>query len=343
MTELTEFDLTPVNIPDIEEARANVSQMNDGVLKRAKIVALRGYLLLSKVTEEKATSERLAWLNLVTQSITAVNAGITAFESRSNWTLKVIQRAVFEWELITIGISGNFELLDTSNSSQGNPIIFPQEFRESQSHRTCVARLRAYTAFCLWSDRDYYKKRISGRNMQRSYTEELYPTFGPELEARRVDLFFDRSSETDQADLDERRVKAEGEIQKEIDRIGQWLADPTLQKWTEKLSRFAEQKKGPMSYWELIDVGRSVPGELQNLDLHYAYSIYMKGSMALHGSTFDQFLEISTENTFVFPKIMIDDEQHESELDFIVSSCNVMMVLLASIDQKILNRPELRE
>ncbi len=342
MTELTDFDLISFKVADIEETAKIVKQMDDGVLKKAKSVGIRGYRLLSKVAETKATPERLAWLNLMTQSVTAVNAGISAFESCSNWTLKVVQRAVFEWELITIAISGNFELLDNTRPSQGNPIIFPQEFRERQSRISCVDRLRAYTAFCLWSDRDYYRKRISGRNMQRAFTEERSPTLGPELEAKEVGLFFGSSSETDQEDLDRRRVIEQDAIQNEIARIDQWLVDPTLQPWTEKLSRLAEQQKGPMSYWQLIDVGRSVSEELQNLDLHYAYSIYMKGSMALHGSTFEQFLDISTENTFVFPKIMIDEEQHDTELDFIASSCNVMMVLLASMDQKILNKSELR-
>ena len=110
----------------------------------------------------------------------------------------------------------------------------------------------------------------------------------------------------------------------------------------DQLSSEPGGKKRMVGFYELIGGERSFGGQLHRYDYAHAYSIYSHGSMALHGGTLDQFLYIWDDPATIVPKGIGPAEGNASDLSYIDSLCNSMIVLLALIEQDVLSQPDLR-
>ena len=125
-----------------------------------------------------------------------------------------------------------------------------------------------------------------------------------------------------------------------IDRIDQWLLDPDLKPWADKIESLSKMNKGAVSFFALFDALATIPKRLQKHGLRFAYGRYSVGSMLLHGATMEQFVTIG--DSALAPKIQPDDSNAEKVFDEVIDDCNRIFFWLGVIDHFVLKRAELR-
>jgi len=343
MSSLSDYDLILPQFPSEEEWRQAISELEalKGVAKDAAIVRVKGLNLLREVNEPKATAERLGWLNLWTKTFTALDSAVSAFEYRSDLVLQMIARCTFEWQLHAHVIMD--PISDLHAQEKSNPKVVVLGSRE-RSLRETVDRLRAYTAWCLWSDKDYYEEFVHPRNLAGIW--DTSPAKEILADGQRLELykrfFGSLDVEIDEKKLAERRQEMKRMFTEKIERIDQWLSDPHLKPWINKIRELSEnnksKNKGPVTFFSLFD--SSVGRRLKQHGMKFGYAAYTIGSMILHGSTMGQFIMIGTSG--LGPKIGTDDSDVEGAFGDIVSKCNHIFFLLSAIDHFVLKRRELR-
>jgi hypothetical protein len=123
-------------------------------------------------------------------------------------------------------------------------------------------------------------------------------------------------------------------------RVVRLLKDPQLKVWTDRLQNLQRRNKGSVSFFNLFDSEASVPKTLKKHGLRFAYMNYLKSSMALHGSTMEQFILFG--DSSVSPRLGAIKQSDETLFKSIVADCNQIFVLLGAIDHFYLKKPELR-
>ena len=137
------------------------------------------------------------------------------------------------------------------------------------------------------------------------------------------------------------RDRAHEYFQEKIMRIRGWLADPRLKSWLDKIEALSSARNPHPCFFALFGDERSVRAQMRKRGAPQAYLLYSLESMAMHGSTVEQFFMI--DDSSLTPKLQPDQATAERHLESIVSCCNHSIYSLASIDQRILSRPELRD
>lgn len=342
MLELTDYKLKLPKLPSEQEWLDTVKGMDEGYMKEAIIISARGHCLLSDITEEKATPERLGWLSLWTKTITALSSATSAVESGSDWLLQVILRSTQEWLLHAKVLTDPIHDLNSKHDALralSDKVIIHSASIE-QSHRDTVDRLRAYAAWCLWSDLKYFEGLIGSRNMNKIWEPS---TIGKEERDLQIKLFgrAEFESESDERELSEGRRRMQAILEEKVSRIRKWLSDPHVRPWCEKIEELCKQKNIPCpSFFALFGDEGTVSSQLKKWGLAHTYAIYSGGSMAIHGGTLEQFLFV--DESAISPKPPGDKQEAESCFEVVLGHCNLIFLKLASIDQHILKKPELR-
>lgn len=338
MLPLGEYNLVLPELPTEEEWLRSIADLDDGMAKHASIVRAKGSNLLKEVQEPKATTERIGWLSLWAKTLAALEAATTAFEYQSNFALQSISRSTFEWDLhAAILVDPIFDLINREQSS--SKVSVHSRSRDCFLRQT-VDRLRAYTAWCLWSDRTYYAELIHPKTI----TGVWDPSPAREILADRQSLngyesFFGKlEAEVDEAKLRESQHDMIREYRQRIKRIDCWLSDERLKIWIRKIKSVSKSKGIP--FFSLFGSKNTVPKQLHKHDLRFGYSTYIKGSMYLHGSSMDEFIVV--EDSVISPKIKTGLAHSEGTFEQIVSACNRIFIFLGMIDHFVLKRPEIR-
>jgi hypothetical protein len=343
MAELTDYCLELPDLPSEQEWIEAVEQIDEGPERDAALVLARGSNLMADVTEEKVTSERLGWLSLCTKMLVALQSAISAAESHSEWLLEIISRSTTEWMLHAWVLNDSDFHQDFSRLRELSEKIVVLPSSQDHSLRETVDRLRAYAAWCLWSDLEYFTRRIDRRNMNEVWSPDptvpVELTVSEEQREKLEQLFGKVEAGPDASELREGRKRIEAVLQEKIDRIRLWLSDPFLEPWYEKIKARPEGKSS-LSFFALFGDESTIFKQLRKLGVPQAYSTYSSASMALHGGTLEQFILVG--DSTISPKLSPDMDEVEKNFKLIISNCNIILVLLASIQQNILNRPELR-
>lgn len=339
MTAPNDFELLLPQLPTKEEWIKTISEL-EGSEKEAVIVRAKGYNLLGDFRESKATFERIAWLNLWAKAMTALESAIKAFQHGSDWVLQTITRSTFEWflhALVLIEPISDLYALEKSS----HKVVVSSRSRE-YSYKMTVERLRAYSAWCLWSDKIYYSELIHPKTLARIWDpSDAKKILLNEKALEQYERLFGRlESETDKEKLIEGQKEMDRLYKKKIERIDQWLEDAKLKKWSDKILEASRKIKGTVSFFNLFDHEATVPKRLQKHDLRFTYAEYSKSSMAMHGSTMEQFILIN--DSVVAPKIQTAEQGDEATFVQIISECNHVFFLLARMNEFVLQKPEFR-
>ncbi len=334
MSALSDYNLVLPQIPSEEEWIEYIESLES---RERDIPTLRakGYNLLTNFNEITATYERVGWLSLWAKVMAALESIVPALHSGSNLILQSLSRATFEWIQHQLAITDPVH--DLLENKQANRKVVMTDY----AYRSVVDRLRAYMAWCLWSDRNYYRELIDPGTQKNIWNP------GPAREIYRnteklqcYERFYGPlDSEIDENKLKQGRRNMEALCREKIRRIDDWLGDIKIQRWSKKLEENNGSRTFP--FFSLFGNDNKITKRLKKYQLRFAYASYSEGSMALHGSTIEQSMFIG--DSVISPKIQVSDQVEESLLETVLFNCNHILVALAIIDQLILKKPELRK
>ena len=339
MPPLNDFELHLPQLPTEEEWIKAISEL-EGRKKKAAIVRAKGYNLLADFQEPKATFERIGWLNLWTKAMVALESAMSAFQEGLDWVLQTTSRSTFEWVLHSyVLIEPIFDLIELEKSE--HKVVVSSRSRE-YSHRITVERLRAYAAWCLWSDKVFYSDLIHPKTLADVWDPNpAKKILANEKNKEGYERFFGRlEAETNEEKLNKGRKEMERLYRNKRARIDKWLQDPQLKSWSDKILELSRKKKGAVSYFNLFDPDATVSKRLKKLGLRFGYVQYSKSSMALHGSSMEQFIIIG--DSEVIPKLKMANQADETLFETVISDCNHLFVLLGMINHFVLKNEKFR-
>lgn len=330
---LNEYDLNLPQVPSEEEWQEGIAKLK-GLHREAIIVQAKGCNLIKNISETKATSERVGWLHLWAKTFSALDSAISAFNSGSGLILKMISRSTFEW-ILHLRVIMESTVDKPDNNLKNNGL---KNGRASQ----IIDRLRAYTAWCFWSDKAYYEECVDWRTLAGLWDESTALNIMKDEQQLKMheENFGPLNVELDEKKLRKRRLEMKRNIENRLNEINHWLEDPYLNPWVIKLEEL-KKYKGHISFFSLFDPNAdSVPKVLRKKELRFGYSRYLKGSMILHGSTMEHFISIGT--SALGPNIKADDVELKNEFEDIISDCEYLFFSLAAIEHYYLSKKQLR-
>ena len=339
MSLLTELEFRLPQLPTEEEWIAVINEL-EGLNREATVVRAKGYNLLVDFYEPKATFERIGWINLWSKAIVALESAMIAFQEGLDWVLQTTLRSTFEWVLHAYVITEPwFDLLGLEKS--GHKVVISGRSR-NYSYKMTIERLRAYSAWCLWSDKVFYKDLLHPKTLAGIWDPlSAKNIVENEKDKEGYERFFGSIKvETDKEKLRKDRKKMKRFYEEKIDQIDKWLEDPHLKLWSDKIIEVSRKKKGTVSYFNLFDLDSTVKKRLEKLGARFGYVQYSKGSMALHGSSMDQFVIIG--DPLVTPKVKMAKQAEETLFESVISDCNHLFVLLGAINHFVLKNEQVR-
>ena len=133
----------------------------------------------------------------------------------------------------------------------------------------------------------------------------------------------------DERELKKGRLRQQDEGQHRSHRIRTWLNDPDLKSCHEKL-----QNHKFMTFFSLVGKPqRGVKNSLENFGLSFGYPVYSEGSMAIHGSSLDQFVHFSDGS--VIPLFVGASDEVSAKAEEVGDYCNKVIVILDMLCKRI--------
>lgn len=246
---------------DWQQAIAEVDESERPlVVTQAELVRV-----LSMVKAARPEPSRLAWLMIWTRLFASCDAARGTWIGSSSIALEIVDRIQFEVMLHLMVLAepwfdGNFD--DLRRRLEGYAAWAMAS--DIKLLRSGVSHIDAL--FDPQPARDLVHKLAGNRN---NWEER----FGE------IEIYGDAEAEQDK---EEYRASAE----RKIARLENWLADPRLRPWSEKVLR----RPGAVSLFEVFDqTERDVRSVMERLGFGYLYFSYQAGSGFVHGSTFQGF------------------------------------------------------
>ena len=123
-----------------------------------------------------------------------------------------------------------------------------------------------------------------------------------------------------------------------IKKIDEWMVDPHLQKWARIISRTAKKNAIGVPFFSLFDQSdASIPKRLLKEGLRYSYPAYILSSIASHGSSMEEYLQIQGDS--IKPVLVGDNDQINILAPEIIFRCQHIFTLLELINQEMLKNP----
>lgn len=279
-----------------------------------EFVRSHGHLahLLIGIDGTAVTPERLGWMQLWSLHFTLVEELLAAIRSESSLSLNLLARTHFEALLYVLAIA------EPSGGDGGDP-----EVRD---------RLLAYTAWCLWQDLSWYDEVLDRRTQRgvwdTSLARELADEFEADPEKRAAfESLFGEVPAIDPVAQSRRRSESGANLSDHRRRVVLWLQHDDLVPWRRKLEEAKQNRSHIHSYFDLIGTARSVPGQLNQHDMRWAYASFSLGSMYAHGTSVDLFLHTGERGVTPRPSTPTSIEKGAAALQSITESV-VMLALL---------------
>lgn len=329
---LDEYKLSipKVSIDDWQRAIESAT----GLAREILTAQADGAGLLQNLKETVASTERIGWLNIWSKAFAALEAVAAAVTHNSNMVLLLTQRNTFEVML------------------QMHTIMDPLRMFKSKSHhsneqeyalRSCIDRLRAYTAWCLWHDKAYYKEVLNPKSMRDIWNFEFFNSMQKKAEtAQALEQFLENVD----MPLDEKTmVEGSRSMRKmyteKIRQIEEWMADPKLKRWSDNIDRLASNNIVGIPFFILFDrADASIPKRLLKEGLRFSYASYIFSSMASHGSSMQEFVNI--QNNLIKPVLTGDSQQINTLASEVIFRCQHIFTLLETINREMMKNPNLR-
>jgi len=319
--DLEQLDLS---IPCLWERDWNAAISNaSGIEKNLLIIQNRAANLLNHINDKNVTFARIAWLNLWTKTFATLDGVFCAFPKNSLYVLRMLGRASFEQMLharsIIEPILKIYGGLETSEEK-----IIEQNLLKSSGEKT-LKRLEAYTAWCIWNDSLFYEQfdnQILDAVWDAKPADQIYRD-SKGLEAYEA-IYGRLKLVMDERELKNGRMQQQNEGQHRLHRNRTWLNHPDLKSWHEKL---AKAKDKWITFFTLVGESKTtVKNSLRDFELSFAYPVYSEGSMAIHGSSIEQFLHLGNES--VMPRFIGTDDEVCEKAEEVGIYCNQVIVIL---------------
>ena len=330
---LSEYRLSipKIALNDWQQAVESASGLIQDILK----AQTNGVRLLQTIKEPMASTERIAWLNIWAKVFAVLEAVAAAITHCSKLVLLLSQRNSFE---LMLQIHTVFD--PTRNLKKTAPHRSRSNDPEEYALRSIIDRLRAYTAWCLWHDKAYFKELLNPKSMRDIWDFEFFQDI---QNAAKTSPFFEQFLEKADMRLDEvAMVEGSRNMRKlyteKIKKIDEWMVDPHLQKWARIISRTAKKNAIGVPFFSLFDQSdASIPKRLLKEGLRYSYPAYILSSIASHGSSMEEYLQIQGDS--IKPVLVGDNDQINILAPEIIFRCQHIFTLLELINQEMLKNP----
>jgi hypothetical protein len=229
-------------------------------------------------------------------------------------------------------------------TSRPHWIPSPTTNEKEFAFRSCVDRLRAYTAWCLWHDKAYFKGVLNPKSMRDIWNSEF------DHGAQDVNTSSAMMSQVLEAGgigaLNENFLR-EGirNVRKlhtdKIRQIEEWLADPLLRKWDDAIERASRKNIVGVPFFALFDrADVSIPKRLLREGIRFTYSTYIASSMASHASSMEEFIQM--EDNTLKPLLSGDEEELKTLGSEVIFRCRHIYTILNILNREMVHRPHIR-
>jgi hypothetical protein len=328
------LSLPTFNLKDWEAAVESAS----GAMQNILTAQTEGVRLLAAIQEPVASTERIGWLNLWSKVFAALEAVTAALTQRSKLVLLLSQRTSFELMLQAHAVIDPLRKLSEEND--GSSTTNEKEF----AFRSCVDRLRAYTAWCLWHDKAYFKEVLNPKSMRDIWNLGL--DHGAQ-DVNKSPAMISQVIETGEIGaLDENFLRVGSRnVRKlytdKIRQIEEWLADPFLRKWVDGIEQASRKNIVGVPFFTLFDhADISIPKRLLREGIRFTYSAYIMSSMASHASSMEEFIQI--ENNSLKPLLSGDEEELKTLSSEVILRCRHIYTILNILNKEMVQRPHIR-
>ena len=332
---LNEYKLVMPSIAINEWLKA--AESASGLLREVLSAQTEGARLLQAVKETTASTERIGWLNLWAKAFAALEAVAAAVTHNSKLVLLLCQRNSFELMLQA------HTVMDPLRDLGNKPAASRSENSEEYALRSAIDRLRAYTAWCLWHDQAYFKEVLNPKSLRDVWDPESVDHLRRAVDAAPVFEQFVKKAghRIDEATMLEGSRNMRKLYSEKIKQIDEWMADPRLRKWADAMDRASKNNIVGIPFFILFDRSEaSIPKRLLKEGIRFTYSAYIMSSMASHGSSMEEFIQI--QNNTIKPTLTGDEEQINILAPEVIFRCRHNFTLLGIINQEMLKNPQIR-
>lgn len=293
--------------------------------KTILLIQRRAVLILKNIENFQMTFARIAWLNIWSKTFSALDGTLCALAKDSIYLLRILTRTTFELELHLRMIME--PVLDPYDERKGS--VLAQSKKEQEVAST--SRLEGYACWCIWCDRIHYKNILKQDTLNAVWDPGPVFKILSDSDALLVHeaTFGKLDVEKNEWELKKGRLIQQDVGYHRIHRLEAWLNHPVLVSWHEKLKTLAgREEKNFVTFFSLVGKDKmGVPKGLEYLELAFVYPVYNEGSLAIHGSTLDQFLHIG--ETTIIPLVIGQPNELSSVAWQIGQMCNRIIVGLS--------------
>ena len=147
-------------------------EMASGLMRDVLDAQTTGLKIVANIKEPTASTERIGWLNIWAKTFAALEAVSAALSHHSRLVLLLCQRNTFELMLQMHTIMDPIRKFDKKNEHDESPKVANET--NEYACRSSVDRLRAYTAWCLWHDKAYFKEVLNPKSMRDIWNAKKY-------------------------------------------------------------------------------------------------------------------------------------------------------------------------
>jgi hypothetical protein len=298
----------------------------DGVEKDLMLNQIRLVKQLESVPPLKATPERLAWLGFSARAFQILNAARGALSHDSEFGMSAAHRSSFEVALQMQVIMEPVSVLAKASRSAQTHVAATAWEREWLE---AVKRLRAYAAWCLLHDSDYWRFVLS-----RGVLDDIWDG-GAERDIVQDpkhlafhEKMFGPLDLMNEHELVRERQQMEEEARAALERISGWLGEPGLVEWRDKCRAMSDgnNRRVPEFFALFDESAQSIGARLRNQELRFAYGPYMHESMLLHGSSLDALFV--RQATAIAPRLVDVGDKLEGLARGVAADCARVLLCL---------------
>ena len=304
-----------------------------GVEERILKIQARAANLLRRVNDQTVTFARLGWLNMWTKAFASLDGSLCALPKNSLYLLRMLARASFEQTLHALAIMEPILGL-SCGSGDTREKISPERQRDGELES--IKRLEAYTAWCIWNDQILYEQIIEPETLDAIWDPDPAKQIARDLKSLKAyeAIYGQLKIDIDERELKKGRLLQQDEGHHRLHRNNMWLDHPSLRSWHNKLQKYANKKNKSVTFFTLVgEAKRGVKKALTDFDLSLGYPVYSEGSMAIHGSSLDQFLHFGDES--VIPLFVGATDQVSAKAEEVGDNCNKVIVTLNILCKRI--------
>lgn len=299
-----------LNIPQLWDKEWNEAISDaEGVSKEILKVQFGSTQLLKRIDDFTLTPERLAWTTLWTRVFSSLEAALLAVNKNSEYSLKIISRAVFE------------------DSLHGQMLLEHEQIDLDVQDKLC-----AYVTWCLWNDRQVVTEKLDNLDKiwASSPTDDI--ALNPAMRSAFECLFGTLNLQSKQEIIWQKQKQRE-RAEKALKRINNWMEHSKLQPWLERI-RNLKKKRKRLSFYSLLDENTSnVRMRVENSDIDFGYILFKESSNLIHGSTIEQLITHS--DSSITPRFTGFSQETDSSANYICGTCRSLIVLLYLIQKEL--------